>query len=104
MLQNRARVKTVSLVQGLYFTLTGIWPILHLRSFEAITGRKRDRWLVKTVGGLIAVVGASLAVGAFEETSEVEDEVEVDDARVRRTGGAGSAGKALRVLGIGSAL
>ena len=30
-------------------------------TFEAVTGPKRDRWLVKTVGVLVAVIGASLA-------------------------------------------
>jgi hypothetical protein len=33
------------------------------RSFEAVTGPKRDDWLVKTIGGLIAMVGATL-IGA----------------------------------------
>jgi hypothetical protein len=46
--------------QGLYFTTTGIWPLLHLRSFEAVTGPKVDKWLVKTVGVLIAAIGCSL--------------------------------------------
>lgn len=46
--------------QGAYFGLGGIWPILHLRSFEAITGPKVDGWLVKTVGGLLSVVGGGL--------------------------------------------
>jgi hypothetical protein len=52
--------------QGTYFLLTGLWPIVHRRSFEAVTGPKRDFWLVRTVGALIAVVGASL-LRAFGE-------------------------------------
>ena len=54
------------LAQGVFWVTTGLWPIVHLRSFEAVTGRKRDRWLVQTVGGLITAVGAALLVGAFE--------------------------------------
>jgi hypothetical protein len=46
--------------QGLFFLAAGAWPILHLRSFEAVTGPKREGWLVKTTGALIAVVGAAL--------------------------------------------
>src|SRR3954468_7061301 len=53
----------LALAQGLYFAATGIWPIVHMRSFEAVTGPKADKWLVKTVGALIAVVGGVL-VGA----------------------------------------
>jgi hypothetical protein len=51
---------TVALVQGIYFLVTGIWPLLHMRSFLAITGPKTDLWLVKTVGLILAVIGAVL--------------------------------------------
>jgi hypothetical protein len=54
----------VATVQGAYFLLTGVWPILHIRSFEAVTGPKTDDWLVKTVGVLVTVVGAALLWGA----------------------------------------
>jgi hypothetical protein len=30
--------------------VTGVWPIPHLQSFEAVTGPKKERWLVKTMG------------------------------------------------------
>lgn len=36
---------------------------MHRRSFEAVTGRKTDFWLVRTVGGLTAVLGLGLARG-----------------------------------------
>jgi hypothetical protein len=47
-------------VQGWYYVASGLWPIVHYRSFTAVTGPKADDWLVKTFGGLIAVVGAEL--------------------------------------------
>jgi hypothetical protein len=56
--------RTTALLQGIYFTITGIWPILHIRSFEAVTGPKKDKWLVKTVGVLVAVVGVVLTASA----------------------------------------
>ena len=71
----------LALGQGAYFLVTGLWPILHMRSFEAVTGPKFDRWLVKTTGGLIAAVGLALLAGA----------------RDRR------GGRSLPVLGAGSA-
>ncbi len=46
--------------QGGFYVATGLWPIVHIRSFEAVTGPKTDRWLVKTVAGLITVVGVTL--------------------------------------------
>lgn len=48
--------------QGTFFLATGLWPIVHLRSFEAVTGPKLEGWLVKTVGALLAVAGAALVV------------------------------------------
>jgi energy-converting hydrogenase Eha subunit E len=71
----------VPLVQGTFYLATGAWPIVNLGSFEAVTGSKREGWLVKTLGGLIIAVGASLLMGAFEKTPS----------------------RALRVLGFGSA-
>lgn len=50
--------------QGAFYLATGAWPLLHMNSFEAVTGPKRDRWLVKTVGALVAVTGALLSAGA----------------------------------------
>jgi hypothetical protein len=35
----------------------GAWPLLHMRSFEAVLGPKTDRWLVKTVAGLLVANG-----------------------------------------------
>jgi hypothetical protein len=61
------RAETVAVVQGAYYAATGIWPILHLRSFEAVTGPKAEGWLVKTVGGVIGVVGATLLAAGLRK-------------------------------------
>jgi hypothetical protein len=50
--------------QGGYFVVTGLWPLVHMPSFELVTGRKREDWLVKTVGGVVAVIGGVLLDGA----------------------------------------
>lgn len=50
--------------QALYFVVTGVWALVHIPSFEAVTGPKVDRWLVKTVGALVLVVGAVLGIAA----------------------------------------
>lgn len=50
----------LALVQGLYYVLSGLWPLVHMRSFLAVSGPKNDLWLVKTVGLLIIVIGGAL--------------------------------------------
>jgi hypothetical protein len=59
-------------VQGLYYLLTGLWPLVHLSSFEAVTGPKTDDWLVQTVGVLIAVVALALLTAAARRRAPAE--------------------------------
>ncbi len=47
----------VLLIQGLYYVLTGIWPLVSIDTFQMVTGPKTDLWLVQTVGVLIGVIG-----------------------------------------------
>lgn len=49
-------------VHAAYLVATGVWPLLHRRSFEAVTGPKEDFWLVRTVGGLAAAIGGTLGL------------------------------------------
>jgi hypothetical protein len=53
-------VRWVLGAQGAMYVVTGLWPLLHMASFEAVTGPKTDDWLVHTVGLLLAVIGAVL--------------------------------------------
>ncbi len=52
----------MALVQGIYFLVFGIWPLLSMSSFLKVTGPKTDLWLVRTVGLLLTVIGAALIV------------------------------------------
>lgn len=54
----------IAAVQGFFYVATGVWPLVHIDSFMAVTGPKTDLWLVYTVGVLVAVVGAVLLCGA----------------------------------------
>ena len=51
--------------QSVYFILTGLWPILHMSSFLAVTGPKTDLWLVKTVGALICCLSLPLLLATL---------------------------------------
>jgi hypothetical protein len=64
-------------VQGLYFLLTGVWPLVSVETFQLVTGRKTDHlqspnpseadhWLVMTVGALVTVLPVYLADAAVE--------------------------------------
>jgi len=57
----------IAFVQGCYFLAAGMWPLLHIESFQKVTGRKTDLWLVKTVAVLVVVIGAGLLVGGLTQ-------------------------------------
>jgi hypothetical protein len=52
----------LSCTHGIFNAITGLWPILHRKSFEAVTGPKIDFWLVRTVGLLLATTGIAMAL------------------------------------------
>jgi hypothetical protein len=59
--------------QGVYYLGTGVAPFVSRRAFEAVTGRKREWWLVETVGVLVTAVGAGITAAAARDrvTSEI---------------------------------
>jgi hypothetical protein len=70
----RNQADLLAFSQATYFVVTGVWPLIDLRSFERITGPKVDDWLVKTVGIETAVIGATLALAKMHRriTPEIE--------------------------------
>ena len=56
---------------GAYYVATGLWPLIHLASFESVTGPKTDDWLVHMVGLLAAVIGGTLLRGSARATSDM---------------------------------
>ncbi len=65
-------LRAVACLQGTFYASTGLWPVFHIESFQAITGRKRDLWLVKAAGLLIASIGATLSVAGVRGDLEIE--------------------------------
>jgi hypothetical protein len=59
--------------QGIYYVATGVAPFISRRAFEAVTGRKREWWLVQTVGLIVTTVGAGVlsAVARDRVTPEI---------------------------------
>ena len=63
----------VALGQGVFFLTSGLWPVVSIGTFEKVTGPKRDDWLVKTVGLLIATTGAALLTCGLKGRKVPED-------------------------------
>ena len=67
--------------QGIYYGMTGIWPLVHVESFQWVTGRKTDHlvtgreadhWLVMTVGVLVVAIALSLLTAAWRRSRSAE--------------------------------
>ena len=68
------RTRTALLAYGGYYALTGVAPFVSRRAFEAVTGPKREWWLVQTVGVAVTAVGAGVTSAAARDrvTPEVK--------------------------------
>jgi hypothetical protein len=44
-----------------YYLATGLLPFASRQAFEAVTGPKREWWLVQTTGALVTVIGGAVA-------------------------------------------
>jgi hypothetical protein len=61
------RARGVLAAEGAYYVATGLSPFVSRRAFEAVTGPKREWWLVQTVGALVTVVGGALLAAAARD-------------------------------------
>lgn len=61
-------MEIVATIQGIYYVVTGIWPVVSMGTFEKITGKKTDVWLVKMVALLVIVIGVVILVGHTDAT------------------------------------
>jgi len=61
-----------TLTQGVYYFLIGLWPVLQAGSFLAATGHQTDVWLVRTLGLLLMVIGATLCLAAYRRQRQLE--------------------------------
>jgi hypothetical protein len=62
-------MRRIASTQAAYYLATGLWPLVSPRTFQLVTGPKRDVWLVKTVGSLIAVTGVTLGAASRERAT-----------------------------------
>jgi hypothetical protein len=69
--------------QGLYFFATGAWPILSVRTFQLVTGKKSDHliaeppteadhWMLFTIGGLIIAISIVILAAAWRRRASTD--------------------------------
>ncbi|WP_199742678.1 hypothetical protein [Nocardia stercoris] len=58
------RDRTIARAHGTFNIVGGVWPLVHRRSFEAVFGAKHDRWLMRTVAGLLVGNGVVQCLAA----------------------------------------
>ena len=71
-------------VQGLYYLVTGVWPLVSIRTFQMVTGPKTDHlptgqeadhWLVMTAGVLITSIALAILTAAWRRSHSAETAV-----------------------------
>ncbi len=62
----------LAVLQGGYYVLSGLWPLVSMHSFFAVTGPKTDVFLVQVVATLIIVIGLVLIVAAVRSVLSLE--------------------------------
>ncbi len=68
------RIAVLLWMQGLYYLVTGVWPLVSIETFQMVTGpktdhlptgREADHWLVMTVGVLVTCIALALLAAAW---------------------------------------
>jgi len=59
------------LVQGVYYVLMGLWPLVSLDTLVKVAGPRTD-WLQQSLGALVLVIGATLLVAAYRKQNTPE--------------------------------
>ena len=59
-LKNNTFTLSAAWLQSVYYIITGVWPLVSISTFTAVTGYKTDVWLVKMVGLLVIAIGITI--------------------------------------------
>ena len=60
----RGPAEGVAVPHGVFNVAGGLWPLVHLRSFEWVLGPKTHVWLQRTTGGLLVSAGLAQLAAA----------------------------------------
>lgn len=70
--RDEAPSRFLPLAHGILYVVTGFWPVVNVRTFEAVTGPKHDDWLVKASGALIGVIGTVITLAGLRRRCSPE--------------------------------
>lgn len=105
------RPRHLAVAQGAFYLATGLWPLVSMRTFELASGPKVEKWLVKTMGALIAAVGGALLLQRRQTravmplgmlaaaTLGASDVVHASKGRIKRTYLLDAAAESMLLLG-----
>jgi hypothetical protein len=62
----------LAVLQGGYYFLMGLWPLVAMRWFLAVAGPKTDIFLVQTVAALVLVIGVVFVVAGVRSVLSLE--------------------------------
>ena len=71
-MSNSTLFSLLAILHGVFYVLTGVWPLVSIGSFLRVTGPKTDIWLVRTLGVLITIVGAAILTAAYRDVLSPE--------------------------------
>lgn len=63
--KNKDILNTLFIIQGGYFVVTGVWPMINIESFIIATGPKQEIWLVQMIGLLSISIGLTFLQSAL---------------------------------------
>ena len=67
--------------QGIYFLVTGVWPIVSVKTFEMVTGKKTDHlvtgregdhWMLNTISALFIAIAIVLLAAAWRRRITID--------------------------------
>jgi hypothetical protein len=101
---SRPPIARLPAAQAAYYVATGLAPLVSMRAFEAVTGPKRDDWLVRTVGLLALGFAGILARDAVRGRPDAAAGIGAALPFALASGWYGGTGRVSRVYLVDAAL
>jgi hypothetical protein len=54
------QMRALVIIQGSYYMITALWPLIHIESYMSFVGPISDIWLAKTVGTMVIAISATM--------------------------------------------
>ena len=54
------QMRALVVIQGSYYMVTALWPLIHIESYMALVGPITDIWLAKTVATMVIAIAITM--------------------------------------------